>query len=137
MTISRLYRDQKLLAKCSLAKIGFFQIQTKAIAIVSLLSHDLKLLAKVFVLQRSLSQLPCDYVATASPAKNACFQFYIVDVTVFQTLRHFPRTNSLQTLFNPNLYFIQTPSFSSKISTKSFQGMCFLHYFHLSFSDYA
>ena len=46
--------------KCYLAKIGFFQIHTEAITVVSLLSHDLQLLAKVFVLQRSLSQLPRD-----------------------------------------------------------------------------
>ena len=34
-TVSRLYRNQQLLAKCCLAKIGFFQIQTEAITTVS------------------------------------------------------------------------------------------------------
>ena len=49
----------------------------------------------------------------------------------------FPSLSLSRTIFNPKHYFIQTPLFSSKFSAKSFQGMYFLHYSHLLFSDYA
>ena len=60
----------------------------------------------------------------------------VADVTIFQNLS-FPSLSLSRTIFNPKHYFIQTPSFSSKFSEKSFQGMYFLHYSHLLFSDYA
>ena len=62
--------------------------------------------------------------------------FNVADVTVFHN-RSFPSLSLSRTIFNPKHYFIQTPSFSSKFSTKSFQGMYFLHYSHLLFLDYA
>ena len=62
--------------------------------------------------------------------------FNVADVTVFHILS-FPSLSLSRTIFNPKHYFIQTPSFSSKFSAKSFQGMYFLHYSHLLFSDYA
>ena len=57
-------------------------------------------------------------------------------MTLFHILS-FPPLSLSQTIFNPKHYFIQTLSFSSKFSAKSFQGMYFLHYSHLLFSDYA
>ena len=62
--------------------------------------------------------------------------FNVADVTVFHNLS-FPSLSLSRTIFNPKHYFIQTPSFSSKFSAKSFQGMYFLHYSYLLFSDYA
>ena len=62
--------------------------------------------------------------------------FNVADVAVFHILS-FPSLSLSRTIFNPKHYFIQTPSFSSKFSAKSFQGMYFLHYSHLLFSDYA
>ena len=62
--------------------------------------------------------------------------FNVADVTVFHILS-FPSLSLSRTIFNPKHYFIQTPSFSSKFSAKSFQGMYFLHYSHLLFSNYA
>ena len=62
--------------------------------------------------------------------------FNVADVTVFHILS-FPLLSLSRTIFNLKHYFIQTPSFSSKFSTKSYQGMYFLHYSHLLFSDYA
>ena len=68
--------------------------------------------------------------------KHVFSVFNVADVTVFQNLS-FPSQSLSRTIFNPKHYFIQTPSFSSKFSTKSFQGMYFLHYSHLFFLDYA
>ena len=68
--------------------------------------------------------------------KRMFLVFNVADVTVFHILS-FPSLSLSRTIFNPKHYFIQTPSFSSKFSTKSFQGMYFLHYSHLLFSDYA
>ena len=62
--------------------------------------------------------------------------FNVANVTIFQNLS-FPSLSLSRTIFNPKHYFIQTPSFSSKFYEKSFQGMYFLHYSHLLFSDYA
>ena len=69
--------------------------------------------------------------------KNCVFSvFNVANVTVFHILS-FPSLSLSRTIFNPKHYFIQTPSFSSKFSAKSFQGMYFLHYSYLLFSDYA
>ena len=62
--------------------------------------------------------------------------FNVADVTVFHILS-FPSLSLSRTIFNPKHYFIPTPSFSRKFSAKSFQGMYFLHYSHLLFSNYA
>ena len=68
--------------------------------------------------------------------KRVFWIFNVANVIVFHILS-FPSLSLSRTIFNPKHYFIQTPSFSSKFSAKSFQGMCFLHYSHLLFSDYA
>ena len=62
--------------------------------------------------------------------------FNVADMTVFHILS-FPLLSLSRSIFNPKHYFIQTQSFSSKFSAKSFQGMYFLHYSHPLFSDYA
>ena len=62
--------------------------------------------------------------------------FNVANMIVFHILS-FPSLSLSRTIFNPKHYFIQTPLFSSKFSAKSFQGMYFLHYSHLLFSDYA
>ena len=58
-TISWLFRDQQLHAKCCLAKTRSFKIQTEAIATVSLLHHNLRLFAKYFKLQWPFLRLCC------------------------------------------------------------------------------
>ena len=68
--------------------------------------------------------------------KHVFSVFNVADVTVFHILS-FPSLSLSRTIFNPKHYFIQTPSFPSKFSAKSFQSMYFLHYSHLLFSNYA
>ena len=73
------------------------------------------------VLFVTVSQLTC-YSITR---ENRVFSiFYVADVTCFQIISTSLAQVS-RTSFHPNHYFIQTPSFLNKISTKSLQGMCF------------
>ena len=100
---------------------------------VSRLFHDLNLLTKANVHQWPFSRL---FRYSLTREKHVFSVFNVADVTVFHILS-FPSLSLSRTIFNPKHYFIQTPSFSSKFSAKSFQGMYFLHYSHLLLSNYA
>ena len=52
-----------------------------------------------------------------------CFQFYVADVTAFQTLS-FPSLNLSRTTLQPKTHFSHKPHhFQAKISAKLLQGM--------------
>ena len=107
-TVSRLSRDQQLLAKCCLAKTGIFSKSDRESRDCLATGSRLRASREKFVLQWLLSRLSRDCFAAPYPAKNVCFQFYKADVTVFQNIKtSLPKLSS--NLSQPNSLFHQFP----------------------------
>ena len=107
-TVSRLTRDQQLLAKCCLAKIGFFQFQTEDTATDSRLSRDLMLLAKILCFSGTSRDCFATVSPLSNPRKTRVFSFYIADVTVFQNYQT-SLAQPLSNFFNPKSLFHSYP----------------------------
>ena len=117
-TVSRLTRDQQLLAKCCLAKIGFFKFQTEDTATDSRLYRDLELLAKSLCFSGPFRGCLATVSLLPNPRKTRVFSFYMTDVTVFskyQTSLAQPFSNSL----NPKSLFHSFPFNPSTFSAFS------------------
>ena len=108
---------KQLPAKCCWAKTDIFLKSDRESRDCLATVSRLRASRENFMLQWLLSRLSRDCLAAPYPAKNACFQFYRVDVTVFSNHNPFPRLTSLKAIFHPNHYSIKILSNLAFFST--------------------